>query len=66
MPAFKYKAVLLHQLPDGQGWHILGIRHNKTQELIAMIAPAAGEALTEKWANMAAINLAGKPYAEPD
>lgn len=65
--AFAFQNVLLHTLPDNQGWQIIGIRHNNRQrEIIATLAPAAGEWLAQRWADMAAQGLAGKPSADID
>jgi hypothetical protein len=67
VPAFQFQNVILHQLPDGQGWEIIGVRHNpKTQEIIATVAPIAGQDQAEKLANQLAKNLAGKTYADLD
>jgi hypothetical protein len=66
MPAFQYQSVLLHQLPDGEGWQIISITHNRQREIVATLAATAGEWLARRWADMAAQNLAGKPAAEID
>lgn len=66
MPAFQFQSILLHELPDAQGWQIIGIKHNRQREIIATLAAVTGDWLAERWANMAAQNLAGKPAAEID
>jgi hypothetical protein len=66
VPAFQYQFVLLHQLPDAQGWQIIGIKHNHLRETIATVTATAGQWLAEKYADLAAQNLAGKPSAEID
>jgi hypothetical protein len=42
MPTFQYQAVLLHQLPGGQGWQIIVVRQNQVRELIVVLAPNTG------------------------
>lgn len=66
MAAFAFKNIIFHEMPDCKGWQLIGIRHDRNQEVIATLAGRLGEVLAEKWANQAAITLAGKPYAEPD
>jgi hypothetical protein len=63
MAAFAFKNIIFHELPDREGWQIIGVKPDRNSKVIATIAPALGEALAEKWANQAAANLAGLPYA---
>lgn len=62
----KFKRVILHALPGEQGWHIVGVTQNGKQEVIAIVDQVAGEWLAERWADLAAKNLAGQQSAEVD
>lgn len=66
MPAFQFQSVLLHQLPDLQGWQIIGIKDDGTRVLIASMHHITGQDQAERLANQLAKDLAGKPYAEVD
>ncbi len=58
MPAFVYKSILLNKLPDGNGWLIIGVKHNRDQETIATLMPVIGQELARRWADQAAKTLA--------
>jgi hypothetical protein len=57
-----YQSVFLHQPPDNQGWQIIGIKKDRSRELLATLAPV----LAERWADQAAKNLSGQHSAEID
>lgn len=64
MPAPKYQNVLIQQLPEGEGWQIIGIKSNNHRQLIAVVAAVTGEWFARRLADMAAQNLAEKYTAE--
>ena len=72
MPGFQFQTILLHKLPEGKGWEIIGVKHDCSQELITTLSlgtdPEQGEDFVYKivtnLANKYARELAGKPFAE--
>lgn len=66
MSEFEYESVLLHRLVDHQGWRIVGIKTDETQELIAFLPRARDELIVQRWADRAAQLWAGKMNAEVD
>lgn len=66
MPKDKFQSVLLHTLPDAQGWQIIGIKPDGTRELIAAVTPPIQEHVARLWAHSLAQELAGKPEADID
>jgi hypothetical protein len=61
MPAFPFRAILLHTLPDNGGWEVYGIPHiSKRRTVIAVLDPVAGEDLARLLATAAALQLAGR------
>lgn len=68
MNASQYQSALLHRLPDDQGggWQIIRIKHNRQQEIITTLATVIGDWLAERWAGLAAQNLAGTSEFEID
>jgi hypothetical protein len=68
MPAFKFKSILLHTLPDGGGWEIIGIPHSagSWRTVIAVLDPVAGEDIAHRVASMVALNLSGKAEYSSD
>ena len=66
MPVFQFENILLHQLPDNQGWQIIGINYDKSRELIIYLPPEIGEDKAQIIANRTARDLTGKPSAEID
>ncbi len=68
MPAFKFKGILLHALPDGGGWEVYGIPHTVRRRwtVIAVLDPVAGEDLARLVASAAALQLAGRGEYDED
>jgi hypothetical protein len=66
VPAYVFQNIILHKLPDGKGWEIIGVHHDKTQKVITTLAAVTGEAEVKRIATWFANKLAGKPYAEVD
>jgi hypothetical protein len=68
MPAFKFRSILLHALPDNGGWEIYGIPHlaRGRRTVIAVLDPVAGEDLARLVARAAALQLAGQAEYDED
>lgn len=67
MPAFAYRSILLHVLPDKSGWVIFGIRHGtKARRFLATLDGEIGAEQARQFADRLAKNLAGKPAADVD
>ncbi len=68
MPAFKFKSILLHTLPDSGGWEVYGIPHavRGRRTVIAVLDPVAGEDLARLVASAAALQLAGRGEYDED
>ncbi len=64
MQEFPFKSILLHKIPDGKGWFIMGVKHNLVEETIAMLMPVVDQEMAQRWADQAAKNLAGTFTAE--
>jgi hypothetical protein len=60
-----FRNLLLHTLPSG-GWEIIGVKNNRTQEVIASLSAITGQQQAEQLANQLSRSLAGKPYADVD
>ncbi len=68
MPAFPFRTILLHALPDNGGWELYGIPHAVRGRLtvIAVLDPVAGEDLAKLVASAAALKLAGRADYDED
>jgi hypothetical protein len=68
MPAFPFKSILLHTLPDTGGWEIIGVSHlvRGRRTVIAVLDPVAGEDLARLLASAAALQLAGQYSYDED
>lgn len=67
MPSITFKRIILHELPDNQGWQIIGVRGNPPrQEVIATFTSVVDRLQAERVADQLAKNLAGQYAAEID
>lgn len=66
VPAFPFKYILLHEIPDGKGWFIMGMKTNGTQESLAMLTPLVDREEVERLANTLAKKLSGTIAAKVD
>ncbi len=68
MPAFKFRSILLHALPDNGGWEVYGIPHTARgrRTVIVVLDPVAGEDLARLLASAAALQLAGRGEYDED
>lgn len=70
MPAFKFSSITLVKHPksslpgEHQGWVIIGTRADSNkQEILATLSTEVDDWLAERWADLAAKNLAGQSSA---
>lgn len=64
-PVATFRNILLHALRNGS-WEIIGVNHNRTQEVIATLTAVTGQEQAGRLADQLARSLAGKPYADVD